>query len=49
MNALFVTGRLLLEIASAGFGVTLGFAVKNWLAHRERERASSVDTSAGDG
>jgi len=32
MNALFITGRLLLEIASAGFGVTLGFAVKNWLA-----------------
>jgi hypothetical protein len=38
MNALFVTGRLLLEIASAGFGVSLGFAVKNWLEYRERAR-----------
>ena len=38
MDALFITGRLLLEIASAGFGVTLGFAVKNWLVHRERAR-----------
>lgn len=38
MNALFITGRLLLEIASAGFGVSLGFAVKNWLDYRERAR-----------
>lgn len=38
MNALYITGRLLLEIASAGFGVTLGFAVKNWLEQRENER-----------
>ena len=38
MNALFITGRLLLEIASAGFGVTLGFAVKNWLEQRENAR-----------
>lgn len=40
MNALYVTGRLLLEIASAGFGVTLGFAVKNWLDQRERARSA---------
>lgn len=40
MNALYVTGRLLLEIASAGFGITLGFAVKNWLDHRERARGA---------
>lgn len=40
MNALYVTGRLLLEIASAGFGITLGFAVKNWLDHRERARSA---------
>jgi hypothetical protein len=38
MSALFITGRLLLEIASAGFGVSLGFAVKHWLDQRERER-----------
>lgn len=38
MSALFITGKLLLEIASAGFGVTLGFAVKNWLEQRENER-----------
>ncbi|HYL55536.1 MAG TPA: hypothetical protein VEU73_08175 [Gemmatimonadales bacterium] len=38
MSALLITGRLLLEIASAGFGVSLGFAVKNWLDQRERER-----------
>lgn len=38
MNALFITGRVLLEIASAGFGVSLGFAVKNWLDYRERVR-----------
>jgi hypothetical protein len=38
MNALFVTGRVLLEIASAGFGATLGFAVKRWLQQRERAR-----------
>ncbi len=40
MSALYVTGRLLLEIASAGFGVTLGFAVKNWLEQRERTRSA---------
>ena len=40
MSALYVTGRLLLEIASVGFGVTLGFAVKNWLDHRERARSA---------
>jgi hypothetical protein len=38
MDALFITGRVLLEIASAGFGVTLGFAVKRWLTERERAR-----------
>lgn len=40
MSALYVTGRLLLEIASVGFGVTLGFAVKNWLDQRERARSA---------
>ena len=40
MSALFITGRLLLEIASVGFGVTLGFAVKNWLEQRERARGA---------
>ena len=35
MSTLYVTGRLLLEIGSAGFGVTLGFAVKHWLERRE--------------
>ena len=38
MSALFITGKLLLEIASAGFGVTLGFAVKHWLDQRENAR-----------
>jgi len=36
MTALFLTGRRLLEIGSAGFGVTLGFAVKRWLEQRQR-------------
>jgi len=43
MNVLYITGRLLLEIAGAGFGATLGFAVKHWLDQREsaRERESA--------
>jgi len=41
MTTLFLTGRLLLEIASVGFGVTLGFAVKHWLERGERPEGSS--------
>jgi hypothetical protein len=41
MNALFVTGRLLLEIASVGFGTSLGFAVKSWLERRGRPEDAS--------
>ncbi len=36
MVVLLVTGKLLLTVASAGFGASLGFAVKNWLDQRER-------------
>lgn len=40
MSALLATGKLLLNIASAGFGATLGLALKGWLEHRERARDS---------
>ena len=36
MVALLVTGKLLLGVASAGFGAALGFAVKQWLERQER-------------
>ena len=36
MVVLLVTGKLLLTVASAGFGTSLGFAVKNWLDQREQ-------------
>jgi hypothetical protein len=36
MVVLLVTGKLLLTVASAGFGASLGFAVKNWLDQREQ-------------
>jgi len=36
MGVLLVTGKLLLTVASAGFGASLGFAVKNWLDQREQ-------------
>ncbi len=36
MVALLVTGKLLLTVASAGFGASLGFALKNWLDQREQ-------------
>jgi len=36
MVVLLVTGKLLLTVASAGFGASLGFAVKNWLEQREQ-------------
>ena len=35
MAALVVTGKLLLGLASAGFGATLGFVVKQLLERRE--------------
>lgn len=35
MAALVVTGKLLLGLASAGFGATLGFVVKELLERRE--------------
>lgn len=41
MTVLVVTGTLLLGIASAGFGASLGFAVKQWLERRERVRPGS--------
>jgi hypothetical protein len=31
MTVLLVTGKLLLSVASAGFGASLGLAVKGWL------------------
>ena len=34
MVVLLATGKLLLTVASAGFGASLGFAVKNWLDQR---------------
>jgi hypothetical protein len=36
MVVVLVTGKLLLTVASAGFGASLGFAVKNWLDQREQ-------------
>jgi len=36
MGALVVTGKLLLDLASAGFGATLGFVVREWLERRDR-------------
>jgi hypothetical protein len=36
MVVLLMTGKLLLTAASAGFGASLGFAVKNWLDQREK-------------
>ncbi|HEU5261349.1 MAG TPA: hypothetical protein VFU41_07990 [Gemmatimonadales bacterium] len=41
MTMLVVTGKLLLAIASGGFGASLGFAVKQWLERRERLREAS--------
>jgi hypothetical protein len=38
MAVLLVTGKLLLGVASAGFGASLGFAVKQWLERQERVR-----------
>jgi hypothetical protein len=36
MVVLLMTGKLLLTVASAGFGASLGFAVKNWLDQRQQ-------------
>jgi len=36
MVVLLVTGKVMLTVASAGFGASLGFAVKNWLDQREQ-------------
>lgn len=36
MAVLVATGKLLLGVASAGFGASLGFALKYWLEQRER-------------
>ena len=36
MVVLLVTGKFLLTVASAGFGASLGFAVKTWLDQREQ-------------
>ena len=36
MMVLLVTGKVLLSVASAGFGASLGFAVKKWLDQREQ-------------
>ena len=38
MTVLLVTGKLLLGVASAGFGASLGFVIKDWLERRERVR-----------
>ncbi len=35
---LLATGKLLLGLASAGLGASLGFAVRDWLEHRDRLR-----------
>ena len=35
MSVLVATGKLLLGVASAGFGASLGFAVKGWLEQRK--------------
>ena len=36
VSVLIVTGKLLLGLGSAGFGASLGFAVKTWLDQREQ-------------
>ena len=36
MVVLLISGKLLLTVASAGFGASLGFAVKSWLDQREQ-------------
>jgi hypothetical protein len=36
MVVLLVTAKLLLTVGSAGFGASLGFAVKHWLDQREQ-------------
>src|SRR2546428_7463482 len=41
MGALVVTGKLLLGLASAGFGATLGFVVKQLLERRGRAGGGS--------
>jgi hypothetical protein len=38
MSLLVATGKLLLGVASAGFGASLGFALKGWLEARDRVR-----------
>lgn len=38
MAVLLATGKLLLSVASAGFGASLGLAVKGWLERRDRTR-----------
>lgn len=38
MAVLLATGKLLLGVASAGFGASLGLALKGWLDHRDRMR-----------
>lgn len=38
MAVLLATGKLLLGVASAGFGASLGLALKGWLEHRDRMR-----------
>ena len=42
MSVLIVTGKLLLGLGSAGFGASLGFAVKQWLERRD-ELADKTD------
>ncbi len=38
MAVLLATGKLLLGVASAGFGTSLGLALKDWLERRDRQR-----------
>lgn len=38
MAVLLATGKLLLGVASAGFGASLGLALKGWLERRDRRR-----------
>lgn len=38
MAVLVATGKLILGVASAGLGASLGFAVKDWLEQRQRVR-----------